>query len=80
MILIVRLITSWAQFIFYESPSESLIITIMFFSFFLSELFPLFLVVCGIYVQVDWKKIKEQQKQPHAVNHSTKGGSIATDS
>ena len=80
MILIVRLVTSWGQFIFYKSQSESLIIAIMFFSFFLSELCPLFLVVCGIYVQVDWKKIKEQQKQPLVLNHSTMGGSIATDS
>lgn len=80
MILIVRLVTSWGQFIFYKSDSESFIIAIMFFSFFLSELCPLFLVVCGIYVQVDWKKIKEQQKQPLVLNYSTKGGSVATDS
>jgi len=79
MILVVRLVTSWAQFEYYSAESESLIITIMFFSFFLSELCPLFLVVCGIYVQVDWKKVKEQQKQSLSVNHSTNGGSLATD-
>jgi hypothetical protein len=46
----------------------------MFFSFFLSELFPLFLVVCGIYIQVDWKKIKEsneEQQKNLIVNPST---------
>ena len=59
LILVVRLITSWFQFRFYQSESQALIISLMFFSFFLSELFPLFLVVCGIYVQVDWKKVKE---------------------
>lgn len=59
LILVVRLFTSWAQFSFYETTNQTLIISLMFFSFFLSELFPLFLVVCGIYVQVDWKKVKE---------------------
>ena len=59
LILVVRLMTSWAQFSFPERKNETLTISLMFFSFFLSELFPLFLVVCGIYVQVDWKKVKE---------------------
>jgi hypothetical protein len=80
MILFVRLVTSWAQYRFITSQRQGYKIGIMFFSFFLSELFPLFLVVCGIYVQVDWKKRKENKKQPLLLNHSTVGGgSVATD-
>lgn len=30
----------------------------MFISFFFAELLPLFLVVYGIYIQIDWKKVQ----------------------
>lgn len=49
----------------------------MFFFFFFSELFPLFLVVAGIYMQIDWKKIKETTKKSININNSTYGHSYA---
>ncbi len=63
MILIVRFLTSLIEILCRKNfqDNSSLIITLMFFSFTLSELLPLSLVVYGIYQQIDWNKVAEKQ-------------------
>ena len=59
MILIVRLAESLGEIFVRDSTLVPLnIILIMGLSFTLSELLPLTLVVYGIYLQIDWRKVQ----------------------
>ena len=46
----------------------------MFFSFFIGELLPLILVVYGIYIQIDWKKVQDFQ-----IDNKSKFASVFSD-
>lgn len=65
MILGVRMATSLVEIV-NERSEYKVIITVMAFSFTLSELVPLSLVVYGIYLQIDWTKVTSSRDNPLA--------------
>jgi predicted transporter len=72
MIIVVRLITSLVEIINNKNEPK-IIMTMMAFSFTFSELLPFCLVVMGIYLQIDWKKVKSNRSSKQIdLNSSTR--------
>lgn len=69
MIIYVRLITSMAELSSASAKQNpAVIITIMCLSFTMSELVPLSLVVYGVYLQIDWRKLHSAVNNVPGIN------------